>query len=80
VRESARSPWTFFNIIPVPGGTSYPTPISIWNISLIWLGVLGFAFVVIWYISKVTAEHPGEADIIGSPAKAWNGEEGEIIE
>jgi cytochrome d ubiquinol oxidase subunit I len=80
VRESARSPWTFFNIIPVPGGTSYPTPISIWNISLIWLGVLGFAFVVIWYISKVTAEHPGEADIIGSPAKAWNGEGGEISE
>jgi hypothetical protein len=35
---------------------------------------------VIWYISKVTAEHPGEADIIGSPAKAWKGEEGEISE
>jgi cytochrome d ubiquinol oxidase subunit I len=80
VRESARSPWTFYGIVPVPGGTAYPTPVSIWNISLIWLGVLGFAFVVMWYISKVTAEHPGEADIIGSPTKAWTGEEGEIIE
>ncbi|MGA9099245.1 MAG: cytochrome ubiquinol oxidase subunit I [Methanotrichaceae archaeon] len=80
VRESARAPWTFLDIIPVPGGDAYPTPLSIWNIILVWIAVLGFAITVIWYISKVTAEHPDEADIIGSPAKAWKGEEGENSE
>ncbi len=71
VRESARSPWTFFQIVPVPGGTAYPTPISAWAIFLIWFVLLGFAITVFWLVSKVTAEHPGEVDVLEPAAEAW---------
>jgi cytochrome d ubiquinol oxidase subunit I len=71
VRESARSPWTLFQIIPVPGGTAYPTPISVWNMSLIWFGLLGFVLAIFWFISKVTAEHPEAVEEIEPAAEAW---------
>jgi cytochrome bd ubiquinol oxidase subunit I len=71
VRESARAPWTFYDIIPIPGGTAYPAPLSVWNILLVWGGVLAFAITVFWFVSKITAEQPGEADIIGSAEEAW---------
>ena len=50
VRESARAPWTFYDIIPVPGGTAYPTPLSVWNIVLVWAGVLAFVTTVFWLV------------------------------
>ncbi len=71
VRESARSPWTIFQIVPVPGGTDYPTPISVWAIFLIWFGLLGFSITVFWFVSKVTAEHPEDVDVLEPAAQAW---------
>ncbi len=62
VRESARSPWTIFNIIPVPGGQDYPTPVSIWNIFIVWIIILAMTLAIFWFTSKVTAEHPEEAE------------------
>ncbi len=55
-RESARSPWTVWKIIPVPGGTAYPTPISLWSIFIIWLVLLAFFLAAFWSVSNVTAE------------------------
>ncbi len=64
-RESARSPWTIWKILPVPGGTAYPTPIYLWNIFIIWIGLLAFFLAAFWLVSKVTAEvtieYPDEA-------------------
>lgn len=66
VRESARSPWTIWKIIPVPEGMIYPTPISMWGIFIIWGVLLALLLTVFWYVSKVTAEvtvkHPDEPD------------------
>ncbi len=62
VRESARSPWLVNNVIPVPGGQDYPTPISLWNIFAVWAVILAFTIIVFWFVSKVTAEHPEEAE------------------
>jgi cytochrome bd-type quinol oxidase subunit 1 len=58
VRETARAPWVVWNIIPVAGGTAYPTPISLSLIFLTWGGLLVFFLAVFWYVSKVTAESP----------------------
>jgi cytochrome d ubiquinol oxidase subunit I len=62
VRESARSPWTIYGIVPVPGGTAYPTPIPVPQIVIVWLVVIGFVISVFWFTSKVTAEHPEKAE------------------
>lgn len=72
VRESARSPWTLFQIIPVPGGTIYPTPISPYTIFLIWFGLLAFSITVFWYVSLVTAEHPEDVEVLEPAAEAWH--------
>ncbi len=63
-RESARSPWTIFQIIPVPGGQNYPTPIPLPQIFVVWAVVLALTLVIFWYASKVTAYHPEEAESI----------------
>jgi cytochrome bd ubiquinol oxidase subunit I len=75
VRESARNPWLVWNIIPVPGGTAYPTPISLWSIFIIWVGLLALFLAIFWYVSKVTAEQPpksgeGEESDMKRPPKA----------
>lgn len=62
VRESARSPWLISNIVPVPGGQNYPTPLSIWTIFGIWALVLVFTITIFWFTSRVTAEHPEKAE------------------
>ncbi|MFB3764579.1 MAG: cytochrome ubiquinol oxidase subunit I [Methanotrichaceae archaeon] len=66
VRESARSPWTIWKIIPVHEGTIYPTPISLWSIFIIWGALLALLLTVFWYVSKVTAEvtvkHPEDSE------------------
>ena len=58
VRESARAPWLVWNIIPIAGGTAYPTPISFSFIFIIWGGLLIFFLAAFWYVSKVTSESP----------------------
>jgi cytochrome bd-type quinol oxidase subunit 1 len=62
VRESARSPFLIYQIIPVPGGQSYPTPIPVAQIVLVWIVVLVMVVAVFWFTSKVTAEHPEQAE------------------
>jgi cytochrome bd-type quinol oxidase subunit 1 len=64
VRESARSPWTIFQIIPVPGGQAYPTPIPLQQIFVVWAIILSMTLLIFWYASKVTAYHPEEAETI----------------
>jgi cytochrome d ubiquinol oxidase subunit I len=67
VRESGRSPWTVYNIIPVPPGTTqYPTPLEIVNIFSIWILISVIVVVVFWLTSKVTAHHPEDAEEIKS--------------
>jgi cytochrome d ubiquinol oxidase subunit I len=62
VRESARSPWTIFQIIPVPGGQSYPTPIPAYQMFVVWSFIIALTMAVFWFTSRVTAEHPEEAE------------------
>ena len=64
VRESARSPWLVNNIIPVPGGQAYPTPIPVGQIFAVWLIITSLTLVIFWFTSKVTAEHPEKAEEI----------------
>jgi len=58
VRESARSPWLFYGIVPVPGGQTYPTPVPPFQIFVVWMIGLGLAFAVFWFTSRVTSYHP----------------------
>lgn len=63
-RESARSPWTFFDIVPVPGGQAYPTPIPLPQIFIVWAIILAMTLAIFWFASKVTAYHPEKAEEI----------------
>lgn len=58
VRESARSPWLFYKIVPVPGGQTYPTPVPAHQIFVLWLIILGLVFAIFWFTSRVTSYHP----------------------
>jgi cytochrome bd-type quinol oxidase subunit 1 len=58
VRESARSPWLVYELIPVPGGTAFPTPIPMPQILVVWAVVLGFNWLLIWYVFKHTSYQP----------------------
>jgi cytochrome bd-type quinol oxidase subunit 1 len=62
IRESGRSPWTIYSIVPVPGGQLYPTPIALPTIFIIWAAILGLALVVYWFTSRVTARHPEQEE------------------
>ena len=64
VRESARSPWLINNIIPVPGGQAYPTPVPAGQIFAVWLIITSLTLVIFWLTSKVTAEHPEQAEVV----------------
>ena len=64
VRESARSPWTISQIIPIPGGMSYPTPLRIENIFVVWLFSAIIILIAFWFTSKATAHHPEKAEEI----------------
>ncbi len=64
VRESARSPWTIFSIIPVPGGQDYPTPIPLPQIFVVWAIILALSAAIFWYVSKLTSYQPEEAEAI----------------
>ncbi len=63
-RESARAPWTIFDIIPVPGGQSNPTPIPLSQMLIVWAVILALTLLIFWYVSKVTAYHPEKAEAI----------------
>ncbi len=62
VRESARSPWVVYKIIPVPGGQSYPTPIPAYQMFVVWAIIISLVMVIFWFTSRVTAEHPEKAE------------------
>ena len=62
VRESARSPWTIYKIIPIPGGQDYPTPIPISRIFIVWGVITIVTLATFWFTSKVTAHHPEKAE------------------
>lgn len=62
VRESARSPWLIYGQIAVPGGQSYPTPIPITRIFIVWAALLAVTLTIFWFVSKVTAHHPEKAE------------------
>jgi cytochrome d ubiquinol oxidase subunit I len=62
VRESARSPWTIYQIIPVPGGAAFVTPVPMVNIFAVWFIILMITITIFWFTSKVTAHHPEEAE------------------
>jgi cytochrome bd ubiquinol oxidase subunit I len=62
VRESARSPWTVYKIIPVPGGQAYPTPIPAYQMFVVWAIIIALVMTIFWYTSRVTAEHPERAE------------------
>ena len=64
VRESARSPWTFYQIIPVAGGQAYPTPLRLENIYTVWLLISIIIIVTFWLVSKATAHHPEKKEQI----------------
>mgnify|MGYP001157871322 FL=1 len=64
VREAARAPWTFYQIIPVPGGQAYATPIPLPVIAGIWVIVLALSWAVFWYVAKVTAYHPTDEESV----------------
>ena len=64
VRESARSPWVIYDIIPVPAGDTNPTPIWIGRILIVWLVVMAIAITTFWFTSKVTAHHPEQKELI----------------
>ncbi len=62
VRESARSPWVIYKMMPVPGGQSYPTPVPISRIFIVWGIITVATLAVFWFTSKVTAHHPEKAE------------------
>jgi cytochrome bd ubiquinol oxidase subunit I len=62
VRESARSPWTIYKIMPVPGGQAYPTPIPPYQMFVVWAIIIALVMAIFWYTSRVTAEHPEKAE------------------
>jgi len=64
VRESARSPWTLYNIIPVADSQNNPTPILIEKIFIVWAVIIIFIIITFWLTSKVTAHHPSKAEEI----------------
>jgi len=64
VREAARAPWTFYQIIPVPGGQAYATPIPLPVIAGVWVIVLALSWAVFWYVAKVTAYHPTDEESV----------------
>jgi cytochrome bd-type quinol oxidase subunit 1 len=71
VRESARSPWAVYKIIPVPGQENYPTPLSIGNILAVWALLLASTMAVFWLVSKETSEDVEEVDKLTPPSEAW---------
>ncbi len=62
VRESARSPWVIYNIIPVPDSMMHPTPVSIGRIMGVWTIITLVILAIFWFTSKVTAHHPEKAE------------------
>jgi cytochrome bd-type quinol oxidase subunit 1 len=65
VREAGRSPWTVYNIIPVPPGTEqYPTPLTVVNVFGVWIIISAIVVSAFWFVSKVTAHHPEDAEKI----------------
>lgn len=64
VREAARAPWTFYQIIPVPGGPAYATPLPLPVIVGVWVIVIALSWVVFWYVAKVTAYHPVDEESV----------------
>ena len=62
VRESARDPWTISQIIPVAGGASYSTPLTLQNIFGVWFLSIAVILIAFWITSKATAHHPEKAE------------------
>ncbi len=64
VREGARAPWTFYQIIPVPGGQAHATPLPLPVITAIWVTVIVLSWLIFWYVAKVTAYHPVDEESV----------------
>ena len=64
VRESAREPFTFSQIMPVAGGMGYETPLSIGNIFGVWFISVIVIVVSFILVSRATAHHPEKAEEI----------------
>ncbi|NLZ30155.1 MAG: hypothetical protein GX885_05360 [Methanomicrobiales archaeon] len=64
VREGARAPWTFYQIIPVPGGQAHATPLPLPVIAAIWVIVIVLSWLIFWYVAKVTAYHPVDEESV----------------
>ncbi len=62
VRESARAPWTMSQIIPVAGGASSPTPLTLQNIFGVWFLSIAVVLLAFWVTSRATAHHPEKAE------------------
>ena len=62
VRESARDPFTFSQIIPVAGGVGYTTPLALENILGVWFVSMIVIVVAFILVSRATAHHPEKAE------------------
>ncbi len=61
-RESARSPYVIYEILPFPMGESHPTPIAVGRIFLVWGIILALILLVFWFVSRTTAHQPKELE------------------
>lgn len=70
VREGGRSPWTIFQIVPVPGGKGFlqfQTPIPPYEILAIWIGIILWFFFIVYFVFRITAHNPEKTEEIDEP-------------
>jgi len=67
-RESARAPWTIYQILPteslITPATDIPTPLPISAVLIMWAVILLFVIALVWFIAKFTSYHPTESDSV----------------
>lgn len=68
VREGGRAPWTIYQIIPIPGGMQFPTPIAPYSIFLVWLAVLSITITAFWFAFRVIAHQPNPKEEVDEEA------------
>jgi hypothetical protein len=62
VRESTRTAWTIYGIVPLSGRQVAVAPIPLPQIVLVRLGVLGLSWPVFWFVAMGTAFHHAEEE------------------
>ncbi len=70
VREGGRSPWTVYQIIPVPAGKGFlefQTPIPPYEILAVWIGIIILFLAVVYFVFRITAHHPEKKEEIDEP-------------